>query len=94
MKLSAWMLAFAAVALAQVPHQHHPPLSADEWARVLDDPSRDAWQKPHAVVMALDLETQQIRSLTSERAPAISLVASHPMHTRSTPLILMRSCWQ
>jgi ubiquinone/menaquinone biosynthesis C-methylase UbiE len=56
MKFCVWMLAFAAVALGQVPHQHHPPLSADEWARVLEDPSRDAWQKPHAVVMALDLE--------------------------------------
>ena len=56
MKLSAWILAFAAVALAQVPQQHHPPLSADEWARVLEDPSRDAWQKSEAVVKALDLE--------------------------------------
>ena len=57
MKLSAWMLAFAAVALAQVPHQHHPPVSADEWARVLEDPSRDAWQKPEAVIKALDLKS-------------------------------------
>ena len=56
MKFCVWMLAFAAVALGQVPHQHHPPLSADEWARVLEDPSRDAWQKPDAVVTAMDLE--------------------------------------
>jgi ubiquinone/menaquinone biosynthesis C-methylase UbiE len=39
-----------------MPHQHHPPLSSDEYARVLEDPSRDVWQKPHAVVMALDLK--------------------------------------
>jgi ubiquinone/menaquinone biosynthesis C-methylase UbiE len=46
---------FAAAALAQVPHQHHPP-SSEEYARVLEDPSRDAWQKPHEVVMALELK--------------------------------------
>jgi SAM-dependent methyltransferase len=56
MKLYAWLFAFAAVAMGQVPHQHHPPLSSDEYAKVLEDPSRDAWQKPHAVVMALDLK--------------------------------------
>jgi arsenite methyltransferase len=57
MKLHVWIFAFAALALGQVPHQHHPPLSSDEYARVLEDPSRDAWQKPHAVVMALDLKS-------------------------------------
>ena len=35
-----------AVATGQVPHQHHPPTS-EEYARVLEDPSRDEWQKPH-----------------------------------------------
>ena len=55
MKAYAWMFAFTAVALGQVPYQHHPP-SSDEYARVLDDPSRDAWQKPQAVVLALDLK--------------------------------------
>jgi len=46
---------FAAIALGQVPHQHHPP-SSEEYAKVLEDPSRDEWQKPHEVVMALDLK--------------------------------------
>ena len=55
MRLKAWFLAFAAAGLGQVPHQHHPP-SSDEYAKVLEDPSRDAWQKPHEVVMALDLK--------------------------------------
>lgn len=41
---------------AQVPHQHHPPDTA-EYAKVLEDPSRDAWQKPHDVVMALGLKS-------------------------------------
>jgi hypothetical protein len=36
--------------LAQVTHQHHPP-SSEEYAKVLEDPSRDEWQKPHEVVM-------------------------------------------
>jgi ubiquinone/menaquinone biosynthesis C-methylase UbiE len=47
---------FSALALGQVAHQHHPPASADEYAKVLEDPSRDEWQKPHDVVMALDLK--------------------------------------
>ncbi len=49
-------LAFVSVAAwGQVPHQHHPPSSA-EYAKVLEDPSRDEWQKPHEVVMALGLK--------------------------------------
>jgi ubiquinone/menaquinone biosynthesis C-methylase UbiE len=46
-------------ALGQVPHQHHPP-SSEEYARVLEDPARDAWQKPHEVVMALNLKPTEI----------------------------------
>ncbi len=42
-------------ALAQTAHQHHPPQSASEYARVLEDPERDGWQKPHEVIMALKL---------------------------------------
>jgi arsenite methyltransferase len=55
------LCAFLAVAGAfgQVPHQHHPP-SSDEFARVLEDPSRDAWQKPHEVVMALGLKPTDV----------------------------------
>ena len=49
-----WMLA-----LAQVPHQHHPP-DSNEYARVLNDPSRDKWQKPHQVVMALGLKPTEV----------------------------------
>ena len=56
MKYCVCLFALAAVALGQVPDQHHPPSSA-EYAKVLEDPSRDAWQKPHDVVMALDLKT-------------------------------------
>lgn len=49
-------LILAVRVFAQVPHQHHPPMSSDEYARVLEDPSRDAWQKPHEVITALDLK--------------------------------------
>jgi len=56
MRLFGYMLILSAVALGQVPHQHHPP-SSDEYAQVLEDPSRDAWQKPHEVVMALSLKS-------------------------------------
>ncbi len=44
---------------AQVAHQHHPPASAEEYARVLNDPKRDAWQKPREVVTALALRKDE-----------------------------------
>jgi len=59
MKRYACMLTLAVVALGQVPHQHHPP-SSDEYAKVLEDPSRDEWQKPHDILMALDLKPTDI----------------------------------
>lgn len=54
-----YLLAVTIAALGQVPHQHHPP-STDEYARVLEDPSRDEWQKPHEVVMALELKPTEV----------------------------------
>ena len=56
MKIYACVFILAAVAPAQVPHQNHPP-SSGEYAKVLEDPSRDEWQKPHDVVMALGLKS-------------------------------------
>jgi ubiquinone/menaquinone biosynthesis C-methylase UbiE len=50
------ILAGGAVLPAQVPRQHHPPADAGEYARILEDPSRDEWQKPHEVVQALALK--------------------------------------
>ncbi len=49
--------AFACLpALAQSPHtQEHRFSGAEHWARVFDDPARDAWQKPHEVIEALAL---------------------------------------
>jgi ubiquinone/menaquinone biosynthesis C-methylase UbiE len=34
---------------------HHRFANADEWSRVLDDPERDAWQRPEGVLRALEL---------------------------------------
>ncbi len=49
------------VAAAQVAHQlHHAPQSASEYAHILEDPGRDAWQKPHEVVMALKLRPEEV----------------------------------
>jgi SAM-dependent methyltransferase len=46
---------------AQTMHQeHHPPQSAEEYARVLEDPARDEWQKPHEVMMALQLKSTDV----------------------------------
>jgi cyclopropane fatty-acyl-phospholipid synthase-like methyltransferase len=53
--------AVASAALAQ-PHGHvhrgapdHRFDDAERWARVFDDPARDAWQQPEAVIRALEL---------------------------------------
>jgi arsenite methyltransferase len=46
--------------LLQVEHQHHPARSADEYARILEDPKRDSWQKPHEVLTALKLRSGEV----------------------------------
>jgi arsenite methyltransferase len=56
MRFYPYLLIVSATAFGQVPHQHHPP-SSGEYAKVLEDPSRDEWQKPHDVVMALGLKS-------------------------------------
>jgi len=44
------------LAAAQSPHTHqHSFGNAEKWAKVFDDPERDAWQKPHEVIQALKL---------------------------------------
>ncbi len=41
---------------AQTPDTHrHRFGDAEKWAKVFDDPARDAWQKPHQVIEALAL---------------------------------------
>jgi arsenite methyltransferase len=50
---------FAASLAGQTEHQHHPPRSAQEYARLLEDPSRDAWQKPSEVIGALKLRPNE-----------------------------------
>ena len=47
----------AAPARAQSPHSHqHDFAGAEHWARVFDDPARDAWQMPHEVIQALAIK--------------------------------------
>jgi ubiquinone/menaquinone biosynthesis C-methylase UbiE len=41
-------------------HEHHDGMphrfeKADDWAKVFDDPSRDAWQQPDTVIATLEL---------------------------------------
>jgi len=48
--------ASCAAALGQSPHSHEHRFSgAERWAKVFDDPARDAWQKPHEVIAALSI---------------------------------------
>ena len=56
----AILVALAGVALtagsaaAQTPHtRDHSFGDSEKWAKVFDDPKRDAWQKPHEVIRAL-----------------------------------------
>lgn len=51
------VLGAAGLAAGQAQHQHHPPRSAEEYLKILNDPERDKWQKPHEVVMALALKS-------------------------------------
>jgi len=47
--------------LAQSPGTHqHSFGGAEHWARVFDDPARDAWQKPHEVIQALALASDSV----------------------------------
>ena len=52
------MLGYAALlagpAAAQTPHtRDHSFAGSEHWAKIFDDPKRDAWQKPHEVISAL-----------------------------------------
>ena len=51
----------ATPASAQTPHTHdHSFGNAQQWAKVFDDPARDAWQKPHEVIQALALQPDAV----------------------------------
>ncbi len=51
----------AGPAAAQSPHTHeHSFGGAEKWARIFDDPQRDAWQKPHEVIQALALKPDAV----------------------------------
>jgi SAM-dependent methyltransferase len=39
----------------RVEHAHHGFQGAEQWAKVFDDPARDAWQRPDAVLDRLEL---------------------------------------
>ena len=55
---AAWLAGSAA---GQAPHTHqHGFGDADKWAKVFDDPERDAWQKPHEVIQALALKPDSV----------------------------------
>lgn len=48
-------------AAPQAPHTHaHSFGGAEQWAKVFDDPERDAWQKPHDVIQALALKPDAV----------------------------------
>jgi len=48
-------------ARAQSPHTHaHSFGDSEKWAKVFDDPQRDAWQKPHEVIRALALKPDAV----------------------------------
>ena len=55
------LLATSGLAVAQTPHTHQHDFSgAESWAKVFDDPARDAWQKPHEVIQALKMKPDAV----------------------------------
>ena len=60
-RLRFLLLAFALTSLACAHEGHHEKGvhhrfdKAEDWAKIFDDPARDAWQKPHEVIQALKL---------------------------------------
>lgn len=62
--VSMMLLTWAALpltALAQSPHTHqHRFSNAEKWAKIFDDPARDAWQQPHEVIEALKLKPDAV----------------------------------
>lgn len=59
--LAACAVLLAVPAAAQAPHTHqHSFGDAEKWAKVFDDPERDAWQKPHEVIKALALKPNAV----------------------------------
>ena len=50
--LAAMLWTLCAAASAQNMHEHRFS-DAERWAKIFDDPARDAWQKPHEVIAAL-----------------------------------------
>lgn len=56
------MLAIVILSLLfQTAHQkHHPPRDAESYAKILENPERDKWQKPHAVIEALALRKDEV----------------------------------
>ena len=56
-----WTASVRGPAAAQSPHSHdHRFDNAEKWAKVFDDPKRDAWQKPHEVIQALGLKPDSV----------------------------------
>src|SRR3990172_2436528 len=48
-------------ATAQSPHtRDHSFGDSEKWAKIFDDPKRDAWQKPHEVIQALALKPDAV----------------------------------
>ena len=59
--ITAAAACFCLSANAQSPPTHdHSFEGAESWAKVFDDPKRDAWQKPHEVIQALGLKQSDV----------------------------------
>jgi len=59
--VAACAASLATCAWSQAPHTHHHSFDdAHKWSQVFDDPKRDAWQKPHEVIQALQLRPTDV----------------------------------
>ena len=59
--VAALVLGILPLPAAPAQHGHQPPQrTAEEWARIYNDPARDAWQKPDEVLKALELKPAEV----------------------------------
>ena len=76
---------------SQSKHENHPSRSVEECVRIMNKLARDAWQKPHQVMMPLELERGDSMQISAP-APGILPAGLPSMPGKSSPWTVTISC--